>query len=340
MDEDSENTNSPSIWDQAYPEKEWLPPDKFRGARLALVGFALVAVVAAGGWWAWRSLAPIDHRILAREILVEGDHRFPVGELKVEETPNEAEIRGLLWKSYLQSSQSASARAQLETAFELGDDEQPLLLALSTELIKPQTWLLKGELELARGAYERAQAAFEHALEMGPNNIYALSGLVRVLLVTNQLEAAREPVNTLTQRFPTHPGGAYVRALYAKQRGDYELALDALGIVLNHESSHAKSLLLLGEVQLAMGNQEQALLNLSHFHRLDPGSVPGRKLLARAFIDSGQPERAVELLKPLVSDVRKDSEIASILVMAYDQIRNRFQVQASQALPGKLAGDG
>jgi tetratricopeptide (TPR) repeat protein len=204
--------------------------------------------------------------------------------------------------------------------------------ALTTGLDQPETWVLKGELEFTRGDLDAAGQSFVKAAEIGPNNVYALTGLARVYLATGQLDAAAEPIASLTQRFPRHAGGAYVRALYAQQREEYRQALDILRIVLSQDPNHSLSLLLMGEVQQAMGNNKQALLNLSRFHRMAPDNVRGRKSLASAYLENGQPGRAVEILEPLVEQQRTDPESAALLATAYTRLGNMDMARVYEEL--------
>jgi predicted Zn-dependent protease len=153
-------------------------------------------------------------------------------------------------------------------------------------------------------------------------------------------------VAILERQFPADAGVAYVRALYAQQAGNNELALEAVQTVLDREPGPANSVLLLGELQVAEGYIERALSNLSRFHEAQPRSVKGRKLLATAFMENQQPDRAVELLKPLIGDVSKDTEIVSILVSAYGQLSDRPENPGSQGAAGEAgveegaAGEG
>ncbi|MFT4518415.1 MAG: putative PEP-CTERM system TPR-repeat lipoprotein [Halioglobus sp.] len=213
-------------------------------------------------------------------------------------------------------------------------------LALSTGLDQPETWILRGEVALSQGDLKDSRAAFEKAVELGPSNVYALAGLVRILVATNRLDDARDAITTLGREFSNDPMSAYVRALYAKQRHEYELALDALDIVLEHEPNHAMSILLLGEVQYAMGNLELAQDSLSQFHRMVPGSVLGRKRLAMVFIETGSPENAVELLEPMVDQVHRDPEIATTLATAYARMGDQRRAKAYQSLSFKLNAEG
>jgi putative PEP-CTERM system TPR-repeat lipoprotein len=208
--------------------------------------------------------------------------------------------------------------------------------ALASGLDQPETWILRGELELSRGNLDDARTAFEGAVELGPDNVYAIAGLVRTLIAGNRLEDARAPAALLASKFPSDPMSAYVRALYAKQTQQYVQALDALQIVLDYEPDHAMSILLMGEVYYAMGNQDLALEYLNLFHRLEPDSVLGRRQLAAIVNERGSPKYAVELLEPLVEQSRRDPEIAAILADAHAAMGDTARAKAYQSLFFKL----
>ena len=213
-----------------------------------------------------------------------------------------------------------------------GLSEQEIQRALSTGLDQPETWILRGELELSRGNTKDARIAYEGAVELGPDNMHALAGLVRTLIASNQLEDAREPAALLAKNFPADPMSAYVRALYAKQVEEYVQALDALKVVLDYEPDHAMSIFLMGEVYAAMGNQELALEKFAFFHRLKPDSVLGRRRLAAMLNEGGSPKQAIELLEPLLEQSRLDPEIAAVLASAYTALGDKQRAKGYQSL--------
>jgi putative PEP-CTERM system TPR-repeat lipoprotein len=217
-----------------------------------------------------------------------------------------------------------------------GLSEDEIQRALSTGLDQPETWILQGELELSRGHLKDARVSFEQAEKLGPDNVYALTGLVRTLIAGNQLEDAREPAARLAKQFPNDPMSAYVRALYANQTEEYVQALDALKVVLDYEPDHAMSILLMGEVYSAMGNQELALEHLNLFHSLLPDSALGRRQLAAILNDGGSPKRAVELLEPLLEHSHRDPEIAAILASAHTALGDTQRAKGYQSLFFKL----
>jgi putative PEP-CTERM system TPR-repeat lipoprotein len=207
---------------------------------------------------------------------------------------------------------------------------------LAAGLDQPETWILRGELALSGGNLEEARTAFEKAVELGPNNVFALAGLVRSLIASDKLEDAREPVTQLALKFPNDPMSAYVRALYAKQSEQYVQALDALRVVLDYEPDHAMSLLLMGEVYFEMDNHTQAMEYLKLFHHHKPDSVLGRRQLAAILNQQGSHKEAIELLEPLLQQSRRDPEIAAILASSYTAIGDEQRAKGYQSLFFKL----
>lgn len=208
--------------------------------------------------------------------------------------------------------------------------------ALATGLDQPETWLLKGELALSRANFLESRIAFEKAVELAPLNVYALAGLVRVLMASNQLRDATETITVLTQQFPNDPMSAYTRALYASGLQQYDLALDNLNIVLEHQPNHAMGILLLGEVQLALGKTTRAKEILTRFYELLPNNLRGRKKLAEVLIESGELQEAVELLEPLIDETLRDADVATLLATAYSKMGDTRRGRAYQALSLKL----
>jgi putative PEP-CTERM system TPR-repeat lipoprotein len=213
-----------------------------------------------------------------------------------------------------------------------GLSEEEIQRALSTGLDQPETWILRGELELSRDNLKDARVAYEGAVELGPDNLYALAGLVRTLIASNQIDDAREPAAKLARDFPADPMSAYVRALYAKQVEEYVQALDALNVVLDYEPDHAMSIFLMGEVYAAMGNPELALEKFTLFHRLKPDSVLGRRRLAAMLNEGGSPKQAIEMLEPLLEQSSLDPEIAAVLASAYTALGDKQRAKGYQSL--------
>ena len=207
---------------------------------------------------------------------------------------------------------------------------------LAAGLDQPETWILRGELALSGGNLEEARTAFEKAVELGPDSVFALAGLVRALIASDKLEDAREPVAQLALKFPNDPMSAYVRALYAKQAEQYVQALDALKVVLDYEPDHAMSLLLMGEVYFEMDNHAQAMEYLKLFHHHKPDSVLGRRQLAAILNQQGSHKEAIELLEPLLEQSRRDPEIAAILASSYTAIGDEQRARGYQSLFFKL----
>jgi tetratricopeptide (TPR) repeat protein len=436
MNNGSGKNTADSIWDQGEPlarddidyYNDWPPANEFRGIKLAIIGLAVLAVLATAGWFVWRSQVPVSYGEQAREYLDEGDYQAAITELKavIQRYPTDPEMHWLLGSAYLQLNQPRPAMDSLESAFELGYFEQPLLLALAQAYLldgeydealglvrewsdeaeteeasvqweilrartlrkkgkqepatdafvkvlqldpgnleakralaqgrigpelaawvgsdigdalatgrdQAETWLLKGELELSRADYESARASFEKAREMAPGDVYALSGLVRTLLAAQDVDAVAGLVAELEQRFPDDPAGSYVMARYYWESADYERARSALEVVLDHDPYHPMTLLLLGEVQQALGEHEQALRNLGRFHRMQPDNLQGRKKLARAYIENGQPGRAVDLLRALGGAAYTDPEIVELLAAGSELVAEegeQAELQSSAA---------
>ena len=237
--------------------------------------------------------------------------------------PNSSEAKKGLVESELGANLAGLSDSEIERTLSSGRDQ-------------PETWILRGELELSRANRRDARASFERAVELEPDNMHALAGLVRTLIASNELEDAREPAALLAKQYPTNPMSAYVRALYAKQTKEYVQALDALKVVLDYEPDHAMSILLMGEVYSAMGNQELALQYLNLFYRLMPESALGRRHLAAILNERGSPKQAVELLEPLLEQSHRDPEIAAILASAYTALGDEQRARGYESLFFKL----
>lgn len=180
-------------------------------------------------------------------------------------------------------------------------------------------FLLLGDIHYALAEYDDAEREYTKAITTAqgqPLNSLSLKanfGVVQSRLSQSNYDAALEKIEYLLQSAPNHPLPKYFRAVVAHQNKDYVIAEENLIQVLAISPGYKPSLLLLGAVNFAQGQLEQAEDYLSKYLAADPTHMPARQLLASIRMKLNQPGLALETLTPALNDAMVD---VSTLIMA------------------------
>ncbi|MFM2405659.1 MAG: hypothetical protein RL223_3539 [Pseudomonadota bacterium] len=171
---------------------------------------------------------------------------------------------------------------------------------------------LRGELRLAAGQAEAAIGDWQRAVALQPGAVEAYVALIPVLLERQGLEAAKAPFEQLRQQRPGHPQTRYFDALLALRAGELPRAASAITPLLRGAPSDARVLMLAGEIAHAQGQHAQAFTHFAKVLQAAPGYALARRWLARAQADGGQPDKALQTLKPLLDAQPPDAQALTL----------------------------
>lgn len=131
MQSNSDNSHDEDDLDDGAGD--WPQKPDYRGVTRAILGLVLVIVVGIGGYFAWRTLVPVDHRARAHQFLAAKDYESAIVELKlaIQHDPLDAEMRWLVGYAYLQLGKPSYAADYLEVAYRRGYHDPQMLLALA-----------------------------------------------------------------------------------------------------------------------------------------------------------------------------------------------------------------
>ncbi len=214
--------------------------------------------------------------------------------------------RALITKTRLQAA-SKDTKAALATI--------EILLAAHPD--SADGWAIKGDL-LLRTPDGRAQAlvAYDKAVQLKPDHLYALSGMVSLRMMQGDIEGAKKdlarlqkvaPKHIITGMFEAHL--AYAAGEHAKAREIYQAMLKALPEEIN-------ILMSAGENELKLRAPQQAESYFAKASSLAPRNAIARRLLAEAQIQLGQPARALITLAPLVDASDASAEVVAAAAQA------------------------
>lgn len=185
-----------------------------------LVAFVLTALLAACGK---PEISDVEHVQQAKQYQTDGDFKASLIELKnaLQKNPKNPEARLLLGELYVLLGNGAAAEKELQRARELGVagpfverlglrakllqkqfDEVLETLTEKESAGRPELQTLRGEALLGLGRNEEAKAAFRSALRENPDETDALLGLARTALILEDVAAATEALQTLSEVDP------------------------------------------------------------------------------------------------------------------------------------------
>lgn len=199
------------------------------------------------------------------------------------------------------------------------------------------TWLLIGNFERDGEKLQPALDAYKKAVQYDPANINAHAQLGIAWLAKGDFAAARGEAETIRKLSPEHPEARYIDALalYLQKKPADALPLLQANLKV---SNHLPSAVLLGAVQLDLGNVQQAANTLGAVVNNAPGQAMARRLYAAALIRLGDADRALATLKPMLSGKNVDAGVlrlageASMLKGQYAEAEQYFR-QASTMAP-------
>ncbi|MDZ7829205.1 MAG: tetratricopeptide repeat protein [Halofilum sp. (in: g-proteobacteria)] len=161
------------------------------------------------------------------------------------------------------------------------------------------------DLELARTAVDRAIA-----LAARPTEHHLFRARLRV--TQGDLEGARADLEAVGGELQGHPRVRFVEALIAWVEADYETACDQLQQAVSDAPQFVEARFYLGVCQVRSGELNQAEAHLRWVNQRQPEPVVAR-LLGRVLLALDQPERARDVVRPIVQRNPEDSEALALM---------------------------
>lgn len=197
-------------------------------------------------------------------------------------------------------AERALARLDLNTAPERARDELVAAIRLSRE--QPEDLELSAEIAEALHEDHAAEEAYARALLATPNDAELTAAYARVLLRENKQEVARSAVG---KALAAHPDSV---PLLAEQ----------------------------ADFQLRAKNFDEAIPLLDRLHSADAGNAAVTRLLARAYVAAGTPEKSNDLFASLLREDPNDAELEADY--ADSLIRQKRDAEAEAVLQRALTG--
>jgi putative PEP-CTERM system TPR-repeat lipoprotein len=190
--------------------------------------------------------------------------------------------------------------------------------------------LLKGEvLRQIKRDVTGAVDAYRKVMVSHPSSVPAQAALLGLLLEQGKLPEVRTQFAALKKAAPDNSETLYFEARLAFIDKDFKASREITERLLKVMPENVRVLLLAGAAEFRMKQYLQAESLLAHALKNAPRQLLARQLLAQTFLRSSQPDKAVEVLKPVVEGEGADGASLAIAGEAYLQLGDTQKSEAS-----------
>lgn len=200
------------------------------------------------------------------------------------------------------------------------------------------TWQLLGDLEVASGT-GLASEAYERAVSLNPKLAAAHGALILSNLRAGELEAAKSKVQRMASATAGNAGWMYFDALHAHLTGDFVRARERAQALLKGGAQNPEIFLLAGLAERSLGAPSQAEVLLTKAVAGMPESVDARRELAALLVQTGQSDRALQVLRPALESARAPAPLWTVAGMAHTALGNYKAADAAFASAAKQRPD-
>lgn len=208
-----------------------------------------------------------------------------------------------------------------------------------------EAWLLKGDLLMRAAAGSKtadsaeAVAAYRQAVKLKPDSVAAQVALITLHLGKADFAAAGAQWAALQKVAPKHPQTLFFEAVLAEQKGDYKRTRELTQLLLRGAPNNPQLLLLAGQAELKLNAMAQAELHFAKAVQVLPKAPAPRRQLAQVQLRSGQADKAITTLRPLLEATPPDVEALTLTAQAQLMKGDSAGADASFARAAKLKPD-
>lgn len=183
-------------------------------------------------------------------------------------------------------------------------------------------WLLKGDLLRGQGKRDEALAAYDKTIKISPNNSSAYLVKANVEIETKKFVEAKRDIDAAKKLGTNQVQAFYTQALLDYSQNKYPAALESIQQVEKNAPGFMPGVLLSGAIQFALGSNAQAEQYLKRYLEDNPNNIYAQKLMVGVLLKSGQTDRAIAQLEPLLKPEIADSQLYALAGETYIQIKN------------------
>ncbi len=244
--------------------------------------------------------------------------------------------------SALEDSPHHQAALLLHAGIKAADGDIPGALARVDELLAINAkhlgaLLFKGELQRYRlRDRDAALALYTQAAEAHPKAVAAHAAIIEMLLEQRDVDKARARFEVLKKEQPSHPKTTLFEAQFAFGDGKFERARELTGQLLRDFPDDMRVVQLAGMAELRLNSLSVAEAHLSRSMKAQPQAPLPRQQLARVYNRTGQPGKALEVLRPLIESAHADSDSLTLAGEALLQTGDLARAEAAFSRAAKI----
>lgn len=188
-----------------------------------------------------------------------------------------------------------------------------------------------------RNDTEQALQAYAKVLADHPTAVGAHSATINILRAQNKAEAARTQFDLLKKAAPQHPETLFLEAQFAFGAQDYKGAVEIANRLLKVAPDHVQVLELAGAAEYRLKNYLQAEAHFGRALKNAPGLLLSRQLLAQTYLRTGQPQKVIEVLQPMLDAKEPDGSSLALAAEAWLQMGDAQKSEAAFQRAAKAA---
>ncbi len=172
---------------------------------------------------------------------------------------------------------------------------------------------LLAQLQAASNQAKAAITSLNAALKIKPYVLEQRATLIRLQVQTEDLEGARASINALRKLAPNHFLLAYFEGLLAYAKGDLNSARQQIMPLADSAPRFVPGLELGAELALKNGEFAIAERHARNLLAVNPKGLTGARLLASAYLGMNMPEKALQVLAPIVNEGKATPPIHALV---------------------------
>ncbi len=173
--------------------------------------------------------------------------------------------------------------------------------------------IMSGNLLRDRYGYAAGLPWYDRVLALQSRNVVAMLERAATLGELGRNAEMLAQTRDVLAIVPNHPRAFYLQAVMAARAGDWGLARGLIYRIGPRLNDYAGYRVLAGSVELAQGNDEQALIHLRAAVEMQPENTVARRLLGRTLWTGGDDRGAIDTLRPIAD--RPDADTYTLTVM-------------------------
>jgi putative PEP-CTERM system TPR-repeat lipoprotein len=299
--------------------------------------------------------APADeaYPLLARALVAQGAYAKVMSELadrKFESPHARADVAVALASARAAQGDRAGAKARLQEALAAEPGHVGALLfeaqlaaqagdlaaarnrideALAKNPKSLEALLTKADLELAERHVDEGQKLMQQAVDAHPDAVAPHAALAALAVRTNQRELAKDQVAKMKKIAPGDLRTLYSDAFVSYTAGDYGHTRDVTQKILSVWPTYLPAVMLSGLADMHFGSLASADEKLRRVIQREPTDMTARRALATIALQSGQPQQALDVIRPALARTPDDPILLRLAGEAYLASGNAMEAESA-----------